>query len=548
MTAAIYFHGDAYTTAGPRLMGRNAAGESFLRGFARHAVTDSFWAHVPSNDATEAFATVMRAAGRAEPIRTVSHATNARLKEPGALYYPALNIGEIARERSLTGDAAWSLCGVTHTTASARAMDGIADLAVAPVQPWDALICTSAAVRANVDMVLAAEEARLADRLGTTRVVRPQLPVIPLGIHCDDFAFSGADRAAARAALGVDEHAMVVLFTGRLSFHAKAHPAAMYAAIEAATASLPPGGRAVLVECGWFPNDAIQRMFEAATAALCPSVEVKRLDGREAAARRTAWAGADIFCSLADNVQETFGLTPIEAKAAGLPVVVSDWDGYRCTVRDGVDGFRVPTLMPEDGLGADLAARHALGLDTYDRYCGYTAAFVDVNLTAATEAFARLFASAELRAGMGAAGRAHARAAFDWATIIPRYEALWAELAAIRASAATARNGGWPARLDPFAAFASYPTRRLTRATIVTLADPDVAAARVRLQRMITLEMIHYAASVLPSSREVEAMLAAAADGPCRADAIVATIPRERQGFAFRGIAWLAKIGVFRLA
>ena len=32
--------------------------------------------------------------------------------------------------------------------------------------------------------------------------------------------------------------------------------------------------------------------------------------------------------------------------AAGVPVVVSDWDGYRYTVNDGVEGFRVPTLSP----------------------------------------------------------------------------------------------------------------------------------------------------------------------------------------------------------
>jgi starch synthase len=32
MTAAIYYHPEAYTTSGPKLMGRNAAGESFLRG------------------------------------------------------------------------------------------------------------------------------------------------------------------------------------------------------------------------------------------------------------------------------------------------------------------------------------------------------------------------------------------------------------------------------------------------------------------------------------------------------------------------------------
>ena len=46
------------------------------------------------------------------------------------------------------------------------------------------------------------------------------------------------------------------------------------------------------------------------------------------------WAAADVFLSLVDNIQETFGITPLEAMAAGLPVVASDWDGYRYTMRD----------------------------------------------------------------------------------------------------------------------------------------------------------------------------------------------------------------------
>ncbi len=33
--------------------------------------------------------------------------------------------------------------------------------------------------------------------------------------------------------------------------------------------------------------------------------------------RETAWASADVFCSLSDNIQETFGIVPIEAMAAG---------------------------------------------------------------------------------------------------------------------------------------------------------------------------------------------------------------------------------------
>jgi hypothetical protein len=36
MSAAIYYHSKAHTTTGPKLMGRNAAGESFLRGFVTH--------------------------------------------------------------------------------------------------------------------------------------------------------------------------------------------------------------------------------------------------------------------------------------------------------------------------------------------------------------------------------------------------------------------------------------------------------------------------------------------------------------------------------
>lgn len=38
-----------------------------------------------------------------------------------------------------------------------------------------------------------------------------------------------------------------------------------------------------------------------------------------------------------------------------LPVVISDWDGYRDSVRHGVDGFLIPTTLPPSGCGTDLA-------------------------------------------------------------------------------------------------------------------------------------------------------------------------------------------------
>ena len=67
------------------------------------------------------------------------------------------------------------------------------------------------------------------------------------------------------------------------------------------------------------------------------------------AEKRDLLAASDLFVSPVDNVQETFGLTPIEAMAAGLPSVVSDWDGYRDTVQHVEHGFRIPTLAPPAG-------------------------------------------------------------------------------------------------------------------------------------------------------------------------------------------------------
>ena len=547
-TAAIYFHDDAYSTRGPKLMGRNAAGEGFLRGYVQHATAERFVVRARTADAAKPFVDAVRGHGREETIDIITPPATAALAGAGTLYFPASNVGHLARERSLFGDTGWSICGVTHTTASKAAMDGITEMLVAPLQPWDAVICTSRAVHANVDTVLAAEGEYLTRRLGATRSVRPMLPVIPLGIHAADFARDEMARAAARAEIGADESTVVVLYTGRLSFHAKAHPAAMYLALEAARARAG-ARRVMLVECGWFANDALEGMFVAAGATLCPSVEIVRLDGRERTQRATAWGAADIFCSLADNIQETFGLTPIEAMAAGLPVVVSDWDGYRDTVRDGVDGFRVPTIAPDNGLGGDLAARFALEIDTYDRYCGYSSAFVAVDIAAAADAFARLFASPELRRTMGEAGRARARADYDWRTIIARYEALWAELGAIRAAAQPDRVAHpWPGRMDPFAAFAGYPTRALTPATMIALTDANVEAAQARLRTMLALEMVRFAHPVLPSAGEIDLVIAACGSGPKPAADVVAGMSADRRAPVYRALTWLMKVGVVRFA
>ena len=238
----------------------------------------------------------------------------------------------------------------------------------------------------------------------------------------------------------------------------------MYLALE--RAAQQTGKKLHLIQAGWFANDFIEGAFRDGARDFCPSVTALFLDARKPEVRFAIWQAADIFTSLSDNIQETFGLTPIEAMAAGLPSVVTDWDGYRDTVQHGEHGFRVPTLAPPPGQGADLADGHAIGIDTYDRYCGYASQFVAVDINATAEAYVALIGNANLRAKLGQAARKAAQADFDWRHVVARYQELWSDLAARRASAVESAPAHgpiyWPARADPYTMFADYPTEALS--------------------------------------------------------------------------------------
>ena len=110
-------------------------------------------------------------------------------------------------------------------------MDALSDIIAEPVQPWDALICPSNAVKLNVETILQARVNELKDRLGITKSRTSQLPVIPLGIDIQKFKHSDAKNPAPGGKLVPRKNAIVVLYMGRLSFHAKSHPLPMYQAL-----------------------------------------------------------------------------------------------------------------------------------------------------------------------------------------------------------------------------------------------------------------------------------------------------------------------------
>jgi glycosyltransferase involved in cell wall biosynthesis len=549
--AALLYAPDGYDTSRPRLMGRHAAGEGFLAGLVRHAGFDRMVALTATEADAAAFRRHVAALGAAAPAEAIPDDQLHRLAGMGCLLLPGPALGGFAwRRRRLGLAAGFSLVGVTHTIATAGAMDSIADSLVAPVQPWDAIVCTSSAVRGAVQRLLDMQGAYLARRLGATRVEGPALPVIPLGVDCAALAPDPRARADWRARLGIGPADVVALHHGRLSFHAKAHPLPMFLALSRAAARVPAGGRLVLVLSGWFADETQRRAFAEQARALAPGLVVKLVERPETAT--TLRNAADFFILLSDNVQESFGLAPVEALAAGLPVVGTDWDGLKDTVRHGETGFRVPTLLA--GSMTDLAERHDAGTDSYDAFIAGIAQFTAVDVPAATEACGALAADPALRARMGAAARADALARFDWPVVIARWRALWEELARIRRGARAERAAPLrgeervPHRPDPGLLFADYPTGRLAPETRLMLVPGETPAAA--LARVLALAALPGGAprrDLLPGAETFAAVLGALEGGPATAGQVVAMLPAGRAWRTHRALAWLLKADALRL-
>lgn len=536
---AIYYAGDAYSTA-QKIMGRQSAGKAFMRGVARTWPNSVLHGLGQGATTAKAMLTQLREDGFAGELRWIEVPQWAGLNEVGALYYPSPAAKDFAHSRNTYNPAAFSFMGVTFTLSSTGAMDQVADLVLPPFKPWDAMICIS---QAALDF-----STHLQDEVKTwwsaqTRASRfntPQLPVIPLGVDCPAFAPQPGQREKGREKLKVTHEETVLLFSGRLSFHAKANPAPMYQALQQVARETP----VVCIEAGVFPNDGIRSGFLAAQKALAPAVRFIWVDGNDAALYRHAWQAADVFVSLSDNIQETFGLTPVEAMAAGLPVVVSDWNGYKDTIRDGVDGFRVPTTLPPAGVGGDLAMRHATGTDTYDFYIGRTSLATVVDPTLLVEAFKRLVSQPELRARMGVAGLARAQSEFDWPVILHRYARLADELARIRNADGPQSPEPWPQRADPFARFSRFSSQTLQGDWIVA-PRPD---AEARLRDLMGLAMANYAldSALLPRETIAALLEALGKHGAQTVNALLTTVAATTPA-GVRSLMWLWKFDLVRI-
>jgi glycosyltransferase involved in cell wall biosynthesis len=568
---ALFYDDDAHFEASslpskpqPRapggLFGRHVANSEFLEAWLSHGAWQRMVGVVTNQLSSQSlarrFSNHPKVQGTARHLDIVGLPQFQRrfFPQPPAqvLHLPQPIDSEFAWIRHHKRSHAFALSGVTHTMSLKGAMERFCDLVTGPFESYDTLFCISKAAVNVIRSVTDNYAAFLRERDGGDPRVRLRLSQVPFGVDAEKFQpASPEERSAARQQLGIAPDEVCVLFVGRLSYYSKVHPFPMYRA--AAEAARRVGCKVHLVLAGWADAPSILQKFQHGAKVLAPGVKTTMVDGMQPGNHARVWKAADVFTSMSDNIQETLGLTILEAQACGLPVVTTDWDGCRESVAPGETGFLVSTRMVA-GATAGGTSRHLMGETGYGEFLGETNQTVAVDSVEATNAFDRLFADAALRARMGLAGRARILDQFTWPHVIRQYETVWSEQEAIRREhAATALAAATDVSTvhtpvsfpDVEYSFASYPSAFLgPDATL--MAAPDAA---VQLGVLLQLPLTNY----VPAARIVEPSLllrvVETAKEPCALETLEAVLGAGASDSQRRRatLAWLLKYDLLRV-
>lgn len=450
-----------FLATGNHLNGRRQAGQLLTDAWAKQTDFDPFTICCSDLQYGRSLEPILRKAGLNGPLNPLVFDDHEGLARVGGVFIPDPSIARWARWRASFGHNAFSLFGQIHTLSSSASLQLLEALVTEPVQPWDAVFCSSNAGKAVVEAVLNDREQQLRDRLGHQELSfpRPQLPVVPLAVPVESLQANLPSKGLARQALGIPVEADVCLWLGRLSMLTKLDPWPTYQLLE--RASEQRGSPIWLIECG--PDDTPeQRDHFHNLRKLCPSVRFLRLGDLQPVSEKTkyqALSAADLALSLVDNCQETFGLSVAEAMAAGLPVIASDWDGYRDSVRHGIDGFLIPSQWAPGASACSLGLgwNQLLGSLNYAAVSGALAQLVQIDMTAAAGALSTLLEDSCLKRAMGNAAKDRARKRFDSAAVLQQMAIVMEELQERRCYASGTLNSSTaPIGMNPVRLFQSF--------------------------------------------------------------------------------------------
>lgn len=431
---------------GVNIVGRNMANHFFFRALMRYGSFDEYHFFLSNRAHRNLFeqqhAAFLNEVGAARKIRLFD-----RIDLPEALKshdYTVIHqsdhithFASLARLRNELG-ARVPLSAFIHSLSYPSYMGRYLELHFSGLCESDTIICSSECGKTVVKNCLQ----NAVVKGGPVSPVT--LEVIPLGIDEPPVVM---DRSLARKQLGYKNDQVVGLCFGRFSDFDKMD---LFPLLQALTSV--EGSQYRLVLAGAVHDKEYFQVLQLWAKALGLLGRVDFVEQPSNEMKMALFSGADFFVSIADNPQETFGLTVLESMHAGTPLIVSDFDGYRELARDEA-GIRVPTTWTEISGLTDVES--LMDMRTLHRYLAQT---LSVDMNALRNALRSMYTDAETRLKYGQQAQKRFAQHFTHSSIIARLEALWlSQKEQLQLSDAIVRS----LRMNVFQSFSHYATAQL---------------------------------------------------------------------------------------
>ncbi len=351
----------------------------------------------------------------------------------------------------------------------------------AGLKKYDSMICTSNAVKSAIDNELHLKLDSINSIYNTRMEYNGRLDVIPLGV--DELFFRKIDMFESRKLLDIEKDAFVILYFGRISAFDKGDLLPLIKIFNRLVIKNPDKKLKLIIAGTDYQDKPYYPSVENSVKQYGLDECVRIIKNFDYSKRAYLYSAANVFTSPADSLQETFGLTPIEAMACGTPQIVSDWDGYKDTVKHGITGFRVPTYwmrcdddispfpyMVNQEFGHQSVLSHLLLSQS-----------VAIDLALYEHYIQQLIDRPELYNKMSDDSRKIAQEEYSLKRTIRNYEELWGELINIRNTEEYDTKNYMEIFSNQYCdAFYEYPTRFIEDSDKIRLSQDGIVLRKGR--------------------------------------------------------------------
>lgn len=290
-----------------------------------------------------------------------------------------------------------------------------------PCRPYDSLICTSSALKTVVDNYMNSISEKFNKWVNTDFKYKGRTDIIPLGVDLNKFY--PLNKSECKKKLGIADDCFVILFLGRVSAFDKADLIPLLHTLKKLVVANPNKQIKLIISGKEVAGMPLFPAFKEYASKFNLTDNIIFMDGNMED-RLELYNASDIFVSPIDNLQETFGITPIEAMACGTPQVVTDWNGYKDTVVDGITGFRIPTIWCkcDDDINGFPFAMNGDNI-FFNHFSFAQSVIVDTDIF-----YSRIqecINNPSLLKQMSENSLQRAKEKYSWKKIIPQYEELW---------------------------------------------------------------------------------------------------------------------------